>query len=56
MDAAQSEKAPIFGESLDPNRIASDAMDHPIRLIFRCFLGWIYGSKLSGTLVIPDGL
>uniref|UniRef100_A0A2N9ICR2 Uncharacterized protein n=1 Tax=Fagus sylvatica TaxID=28930 RepID=A0A2N9ICR2_FAGSY len=37
------------------NRMASDVMDHPIRLVFRCFLEWVYDSKLFSTLVISDG-
>uniref|UniRef100_A0A2N9J4E4 Uncharacterized protein n=1 Tax=Fagus sylvatica TaxID=28930 RepID=A0A2N9J4E4_FAGSY len=51
----RSEKAPIFGELLYPNRMVSDVMDHPIRFIFRCLLGWLYDSKLSSASNISNG-
>ena len=38
-----------FREPQNPNRIASDAMDHPIWFLCCCLLGWNLGSKLSAT-------
>uniref|UniRef100_A0A2N9FM10 Uncharacterized protein n=1 Tax=Fagus sylvatica TaxID=28930 RepID=A0A2N9FM10_FAGSY len=41
----------LFGEPLYLNRLASNALDNPIRLLCSLLPGWDYVSKL---LVAPD--